>query len=99
MAAVYIANLDAKIDGAEVGATGLDAEVGVQIHGADLAVTCAPPHRTDLRPQRQIDAEACNLGTNDNGVEVRIYFLKSNKKGVFIKNFWKKDQIKKKDGR
>jgi hypothetical protein len=36
--------------------------------------------------------ETCKLGANSDGTEVRVHFLNSNKKGIVVKNFPKKDQ-------
>lgn len=36
------------------------------------------------------DVETCNLGANDDDADVRVYFLNSNKKKIFVKNLLQK---------
>lgn len=48
------------------------------------------------------DVETCNLGANDDDADVRVYFLNSNKKKIFVKNLLQKglkSKKKKKDTR
>ena len=56
-----------------------EKEVGTNDHGADLL-----PRRCQFSTSERdlgaiyIGAEMCNLGTNDDGAEVRVNFLNSN---------------------
>jgi hypothetical protein len=43
--------------------------------------------------------KTCNLGANDDSAEVKVSFLKSNRKSVFLRIFRKRAKFLKKDGK
>jgi len=74
--------LNVSIFGAKLGVNNHGAKLGAKIHGAEPAAMSASTPPTWPRPgTKPSGAEMCNLGTINNGAELKVQILKEYPQG------------------